>query len=341
MPAVRRVAGDDVLGERDVGVTLDRDVVVVPDHDEVPELLGPGDRGGLAGDALLEVAVGGEHEHGVVERAGSRRGLGVEQPTLATRGHGHADGARDALPERTRRDLDARRVTVLGVARRQRPPGAQGLKVAQLEPEAGQVQLDVLREARVAAREHEPVASDPGRVGRVQTHRSLVQQVGDRREADGGAGVAVADLLDRVGCQDTNGVDSPPIELVPTDRRRRGGLHVHRTSFPPGNPVPGPRLNRVRRLRDGDRPGSAAASWTPLSPPGEPIRAPRRTQRRPEHGLGVALTEPAVGQYGTKVTPRIPSVGLGLGRDPAEAPYDAARRPTPRARLTCERLRPE
>ena len=39
VPAVRLVAREDVLGERDLGVALDRDVVVVPQHDEVAQLL--------------------------------------------------------------------------------------------------------------------------------------------------------------------------------------------------------------------------------------------------------------------------------------------------------------
>ena len=53
VPAVGLVARADVLGERDVGVALDRDLVGVVDHREVAELLGAGDRGGLGADALL------------------------------------------------------------------------------------------------------------------------------------------------------------------------------------------------------------------------------------------------------------------------------------------------
>ena len=77
VPAVRRVARPDVLAEGDGGVVLDRDLVVVPDDREVAELLRPGERRRLGGDALLEVAVGADHPHVVVERAGAgarRRG---------------------------------------------------------------------------------------------------------------------------------------------------------------------------------------------------------------------------------------------------------------------------
>ena len=73
VPAVGLVALQDVLGEGDVGVVLDGDVVLVVDHHEVAELLVPGERGRLGGDAFLEVAVGGDDPDGVVERARARR----------------------------------------------------------------------------------------------------------------------------------------------------------------------------------------------------------------------------------------------------------------------------
>ena len=53
VPAVGLVARRDVLGEGDVGVVLDRDLVAVVDRDQVAELLVAGQRGRLAGDALL------------------------------------------------------------------------------------------------------------------------------------------------------------------------------------------------------------------------------------------------------------------------------------------------
>ena len=165
VPAVGLVALLDVLVERDVGVVLDRDLVVVVDQDEVAELLGAGDRGRLAGHALLEVAVAAHRVDEVVERRVAERGVGVEQAVLAAGGHRHPDGVADALAERAGRGLDAGGVAVLRVAGRLAAPGAQGLEVLQLEAPAAEVELDVERDARVAAREHEPVAARPVRVG--------------------------------------------------------------------------------------------------------------------------------------------------------------------------------
>ena len=74
-----------------------------------------GERARLGRDALLEVAVGGDHEGVVVDDlvAGA-----VEARGQHALGERHADGVGDALAERAGRDLDAGRVAVLGVAGR-------------------------------------------------------------------------------------------------------------------------------------------------------------------------------------------------------------------------------
>jgi hypothetical protein len=102
----------------------------------------------------------------------------------------------------------------------------QLLDVLLLEAEAAEEELDVLGQARVARGEHEAVAAEPGVVGRVVTHHVLVEQVRGRGEADGGAGVAVADLLHRVGGQHADGVDRPLVELGPALGGREVLRHV-------------------------------------------------------------------------------------------------------------------
>ena len=115
--------------------------------------------------------------------------------------------------------LDAGRVAVLRVARGLAAPGTQGLEVLQLEAPAAEVQLDVERHARVAAREHEPVAARPVRVGRVVAHHLLEEQVRRGGQAHGRAGVAVADLLHGVHRQHADGVDRQVVGLVPVQLR--------------------------------------------------------------------------------------------------------------------------
>ena len=219
VPAVGLVAGGDVLGERDLGVVLDRDRVVVVDEDEVAEPLGAGDRRRLAAHALLEVAVAGQRVDEVVEGRLALGGVGVEQAVLAAGGHRHAHGVGDALPEGPGGRLDAGGVAVLRVARGLAAPGTQGLEVLELEAPAAEVQLDVQRHARVAAREHEAVAARPVRVGRVVAHDLLEEQVRRGGQAHGRAGVAVADLLHGVHRQHPNRVHRQVVGLVPVQLR--------------------------------------------------------------------------------------------------------------------------
>ena len=190
VPAVRRVAGNGVFGEGDVGVVLDRDVVVVPEQRQIAEPLGAGDARRFAAHAFFEVAVGGEAVDVVVERALAGCGVRIEEAAFAPRCHRHADGVADALAERSGGRLDTERVTVLRVSRGQAAPRAQQADVFERQAVAGQVELDVERQARVPARQYEAIASQPVWLGRVVAQQPLEQQVGRRCEAHGRAGVS-------------------------------------------------------------------------------------------------------------------------------------------------------
>src|SRR6202012_4513133 len=93
--------------------------------------------------------------------------------------------------------------------------GTQRLDVGQLEPEATQVQLQIQRQAAVTARQHETVAAQPVRVARVVAHRTLEQRVGQRGKAHRRPGVAVTDLLHRIGGQHPDRVDRSRVDVGP------------------------------------------------------------------------------------------------------------------------------
>jgi hypothetical protein len=152
VPAVRLVPRGHILAERDPGVVLDRDLVVVVQQDQVAELVVAGQGADLVAEALLDVAVRGEAVDVVVEHRRARLGVRVEQAALAAGGHGHADGVADALAERAGGGLDAGGVPVLRVARGQRAPLPQAAQVVQAQAVAGEVELDVERQAGVPAR---------------------------------------------------------------------------------------------------------------------------------------------------------------------------------------------
>ena len=97
-------------------------------------------------------------------------------------------------------------------------PGAQRLEVVELESPATEVELDVERQAGVAAREHEAVTAGPVRIGGVVPHDLLEQQVRRGGQAHGRAGVAVADLLHGVHRQDADRVDGLRVEFAPVER---------------------------------------------------------------------------------------------------------------------------
>ena len=124
----------------------------------------PGERRGLGGDALHQVAVGDDREDVVV--------LDVLAEALAQEalGERHADAVGEALAERAGRDLDAGRhvhVVELRVARRDRAPLAEALQVVERDVVPGEVQHHVEQRRAVTGAEDEAVAVGPapGRAG--------------------------------------------------------------------------------------------------------------------------------------------------------------------------------
>ena len=109
----------DVVAVRELGVAVDRDVVVVVDEHHAAELQVAGERRGFVADALHQVAVAADAEHVVVAH------LGAEARAQVLLGDRDADRVADALTERTGRDLDTLRVAVLGVTGRARAPLAE------------------------------------------------------------------------------------------------------------------------------------------------------------------------------------------------------------------------
>ena len=215
VPAVGLVAGQDILVESDRRVVFDGDVVVVPDDGNVAELLGACEGGSLSGDALFEAAIASDDVDVVVEDGLTERGLGIQQAVDAAGVHGEADGGGDAGTQRAGRDFDALGVAVLGVAGGQGASGAQLLDVIKFEPEAREVELDVLGQRGVAGREDETVASDPARVGRIDVHDLVVEEVGRGGERDRSTGVARSCLLDGVGGEELSGLDRFVINVIP------------------------------------------------------------------------------------------------------------------------------
>jgi hypothetical protein len=127
----------DILAERDVGVAVNSDVVVVVDDFEVAQLEVTGDRRRLAGHAFHHVPVAGQGPHPVVDHG---QPFAIEPGREEPLRNREPDRIADALAQRSGSDLDAGRKAPLRVARSPRMQLAELLEVFHRDVVAGQVQ---------------------------------------------------------------------------------------------------------------------------------------------------------------------------------------------------------
>ena len=164
---------------------VDGDAVVVPEHDQLAQLVPPGQRDRLLADALHQATVAGDDIGVMVDH------LLAEAGAQHLLGHGKAHGIGQPLAQRTGRRLDRLGEEVFGVPRRAR---AQLTEVAQLLDGkllvAGQVQQGIEQHRPVARRQDEPVAVDPGRGGGVELQMLGEQDGGHVGHPHGHSGVA-------------------------------------------------------------------------------------------------------------------------------------------------------
>src|SRR5690606_21568465 len=212
VPAVGRVAPEHVLAERDLGLAVDGDPVVVVEDDQLAETQMAGERRCLAAHALHEVAVRGDHVRAVV--------YDLEAGPVVTRGQvrlgeGHADGGRDALAERPRGRLYAHRMAVLRMPWCAAVPLSVALQLLHGQVVAREVEQRVLQHRAVPGGLDVAVAVRPPRLRRVVAHGVDVEDVAHGGRAHRHAGVTVAGCLRGVDRERAYGVDGPGRDGVP------------------------------------------------------------------------------------------------------------------------------
>ena len=173
-PPRRLKARQLIVRTRQRGRSIDRDLVVVEQHDQAAEPEMPGQRNRFVAETLHQAAVAGDDISIVIDE------LVAEARVDQALRQRHADRGGDPLPERPRRGLDAGRMAVFGMARRLRSPLPECLELIQRHALiAGQVQQRIQQHRAVAGRQHEAVAIRPGRIGRIEFQEAREQHGGD------------------------------------------------------------------------------------------------------------------------------------------------------------------
>jgi hypothetical protein len=158
VPAIGFEALAHVLGEGERGGAVEGDTVVVVEPHQLAQAEVAGQRSGLVGDALHQVAVADQGVGHVVHDLVAWLVVAAGQEAL---GDGHAHGVAGALPKRAGGGLDARRAEGLGMAGGARAPLAEGLELVERQVVAVEVQHRVEQHRAVTGREHETVAVGP------------------------------------------------------------------------------------------------------------------------------------------------------------------------------------
>ena len=198
-PACRFEPLDLVDGVSERRRPVDRDAVVVIEHDQFVELPVPGQRDRFLRYAFHQVAVGGEHVGVVADDLLAEFG---GQHLLR---HRHPDRCRDALAEWTRRGLDACGAEILRMARGGRIDLAETLDLIERHLGiAGEIEQRIEQHRAVASRQHEAVAVRPLRRRGVEFQKLCEQHGRDIGGAHRQARVAGFRLLDGVHGEPTD-----------------------------------------------------------------------------------------------------------------------------------------
>jgi hypothetical protein len=176
LPTVGFEAGVGVLGEAEIGGTVEGDEIVIVKEDELAESEGAGEGSGFMGDAFHQVAVAADAVGMVVDDL--EAGLIVDGGEVLFR-DGQAYRHREALAEGAGSDFDTvgemgfRMAGGLGVVL------AEALEVVEGELVAGEKETSIKKRGGVTVGEDEAVTVGLFGISRVVLHELVKEQVGD------------------------------------------------------------------------------------------------------------------------------------------------------------------
>ena len=203
VPAVGGKTGAHVLAEGDVGIALDGDLIVIVEQGELVQVQGPGQRGGLGGDALHHAAVAADGIGAVIHdgEAGA-----VEMLSQEGLRDGKADRVGHALPQRSGGDFNAAGLAVLGMAGGPGTELAELLEVLDGQAVTAQVKQDIQQGAGVSAGEDEAVPVLPAGISGIVTKNVKPECTGHGGHAHGSTGMTGVGFLDGIRSKSADGV---------------------------------------------------------------------------------------------------------------------------------------
>ena len=213
VPVVGFKALGHVFGERQAGVTINGDTVVVVHHHEIVQAQMSGQGCGFRRHALLKISVPADGIDVVVEH---RKAIPVELAgqILLSNGHAHAIG--EPLSQRSGRDFDTQVQVEFRMARGLAVQLTKILEILKSPVIATQMQHGIEQHAAMTTAQDKPVAVDPSGICRIVLHDILVQHIRSGRHADGHARVSGLCLLYAFCCQKTNRVNTQSIQFRST-----------------------------------------------------------------------------------------------------------------------------
>ena len=155
---------------------VDRNPVVVPESDQLGEAQRAGERACFVRDPFHQAAIAGEDVSVMIDDV---MAFAVELRSKHALGDRHAHCVRKALPERTRRRLDARGQTVFRMTWRFRMELTKTFELFHRKLVTREMEQRIKEHRAVPVRDHETVTIGPRGVGWVVTQMAVPQHFGD------------------------------------------------------------------------------------------------------------------------------------------------------------------
>ncbi len=209
-------------GIRKRGRSVDGDVVVVKQHDQVGQLQMASQRDGFMADAFHQIAVRRHHIGFVMDQ------VIAEARVQNALGQRHAHRIAQTLTQRAGGRLDPRGMAIFGV------PGARAAHFAEILDVvdgdaviAGEPEQGIKQHRTVATGQHKAVAVGPGRIARVKFQEMRIQNTCHIGHAHRHAGMAGFGVLHGIHRKGADGIGQPARLGLLGYGRRHGFVAAH------------------------------------------------------------------------------------------------------------------